>query len=95
MVHLHIRRGLELAQRRRAGLQHDLAALQREMRAVEADIAQKHAAQEALRRTLAKHRSSHETVVGHLDARLKQIDREAMLATRPHLRTADRVNTRP
>ena len=37
-----------------------------------------------------KHRSSHEMVVSQMDARLKQIDRDAMIASRPHLRTAER-----
>ena len=75
-----------MAQRRKLGLQRDLETLQAEMRLVEADIVEKGAGAERLRKQLTKHRESHGTLVTQIDARLKQIDRDAMLAARPHLK---------
>ena len=61
------------------------------MRLVEADIVEKGAAAERLRLSLAKHRASHGSLVTTIDARLRQIDRDAMLAARPYLRTSERA----
>ena len=47
-----VSRSLELSQRRKVGLQQDIEALQREMRAVDADIIEKGALAERLRATL-------------------------------------------
>ena len=85
-------RCLETSQRRKLGLQADIEALQAELRLVEADIVDKAAAAERLRKTLQAHRESHGAVVGHLEDRLQTIDRDAYLAGRPHLRTADRLH---
>ena len=85
-----VARSLEMSQRRRIGLQQDLETLQREMRQVEADIVAKSANAERLRQSLTRNRQAHTTVVSQIDSRLKQLDREQLLASRPHLRTADR-----
>jgi hypothetical protein len=89
-----VARGLERAQQRKLGLHADLDALQREMRTVEADILEKHAHAERLRTGLTQHRAQLGSLVTTIDTRLRQIDRDAMLAARPHLRTAERVALR-
>ena len=81
-----------LSQRRKVGLQRDMEALANELRAVEADIATKTASAERLRGALATHRGAHHLAQAELDARLRRVDREAQLAARPYLRTADRLD---
>ena len=83
-------RGLETSQRRKVDLQAHIEALQADLRATEADIAAKTAAAERMRVALGQHRTAHGSVLGELESRIRQIDRQMSIAARPHLRTASR-----
>jgi len=83
-------RGLESAHRRRLGLQQDLAALQKELHAVEADIVTKGSAAERVRQALASHRNSHSSLAGSFDDQIRRLDERARLAMRPDMATGGR-----
>ena len=85
-------RSLETSQMRRLGLQRDMQALQHQMITVDAEISTKTASTEHLRGILTQHRQAHSAAVNQLDERLRSINRDAKLAARPHLRTAERNN---
>ena len=85
-------RGLQASQQRKLGLERDLAALQSELRAVEADISLQQASGEQLKAMLLQHQAAHGSAASQIEHRLKVIDREAQLAARPHLRTAERID---
>ena len=85
-------RGLQASQQRKLGLERDLAAMQSELRAVEADIALQEASGEHLKAMLLQHQAAHGSAASQIEQRLKAIDREARLTARPHLRTAERVD---
>ena len=83
-------RSLELSQQKKRQLLAEMDEMGASLRAVESDISLQTAAADRMRATLARHRSSHDALTSHLEARLTQIDRQKLLASRPHLRTADR-----
>lgn len=80
-----VTRGLENAQRRRAGLQHDIQALQKELHAVEADIYSKGVTAQRIRDALSSHRKSHSSIAGQMDERVRRLDERARLAMRPDI----------
>ena len=85
-------RSAVLRARRERGLLEKIAAkwLHRRANAALASWLEFVAMRRFARATLARHRSSHDALTSHLEARLHQIDRQKLLASRPHLRTADR-----
>ena len=84
-------RGLEHAHRRKAGIEKDIAALQHELRSIEADIVSRSATADKLRSALSSHRSSHSSVIGQMDERIRQLDHANQLARRPALATSERL----
>ncbi len=69
-----------------------MMALQTELRAVEADILNKTHSSETIKATLTQRMAAHGTAAANIDQRLRSINREAELAARPYLRTADRLD---
>jgi len=86
-------RSLELSQQRRRGLLVDLESMQHEVRTLEGDILTKTAAADRMRHSLSAHRTSHGKMLGLLDSRIREIDHASAVASRPHLRTADRFSS--
>ena len=66
--------------------------LQAQLRQTDAEVVERAAAAERLRKSLAQHRGAHGSVLREIDARLQQIDRDVMYGERPHLRTAARTS---